>query len=514
MTVAAGLGARAVAGRFTAATGVWSALAALSAAAVPFVAYTGLILHHFYVKGAFLLDSGLLAFLASHADPAFLTPRAFGEGSFLTIHIVPIFLVTGVMRSLLPVSDAQFFAGFIGFCQALPGIAVFWLLRSGFGMRRPAGLAIATLLGTAFSFNGLALAIARYPHFEMLAVGSFALFAVALFLKRPVLAGAFFALCLATREDVGLHIFAVLFVYIALNRWRGVGWRDQRTEIAFALAAFAYSGAILLAQAALSTGPTPVARIYFGDPPFAHLAIDTTVARLLGYALFRAYIILPAAVAAIWAILTRNPYIIVGYVAFLPWGLLQLVAQSDIAGTLSAYYAYPFMIASFWPLLGVLLEWRRRGVEGRTAAPMLAFAAMIAVSFTAVSWQLNPGGLELPGDFFDPPSQIRQATTERAIAEISRSRPLLGTVRIEAGIVAIAPDDFLPSETIASGDSLLPDTIVYFSEGYEAERAGQLAAAARLVRRYRVPGTSLRLATDRDIPANSALGALLAPSAQ
>ncbi len=42
--------------------------------AVPFGALTSLVLYHFYVKGSFLLDSGLLAYLAAHDDPALVTP--------------------------------------------------------------------------------------------------------------------------------------------------------------------------------------------------------------------------------------------------------------------------------------------------------------------------------------------------------------------------------------------------------------------------------------------------------
>src|SRR6266446_8460310 len=132
--------------------------------AVPFAAFTSLVLYHFYVRGSFLLDSGLLAYLAAHGGPVLPTPHVLGGQSFFATHLTPIFLVTAQLRRWLPVYDAQFFALFIGFCHALPGIGVFWLLHSGFGQRRPAGILLAAIIGMAFSFNGLALAIARYPH--------------------------------------------------------------------------------------------------------------------------------------------------------------------------------------------------------------------------------------------------------------------------------------------------------------------------------------------------------------
>ena len=50
--------------------GCFALLGAAAAFAVPFAAFTSLVLYHFYVRGAFLLDSGLLAYLIAHGGPA------------------------------------------------------------------------------------------------------------------------------------------------------------------------------------------------------------------------------------------------------------------------------------------------------------------------------------------------------------------------------------------------------------------------------------------------------------
>src|SRR5438874_963020 len=210
---------------------VWAVAAALFVAAVPFAAFTALTLYHFYVKGGFFWDSGLLAFLMSQVDPRLPTPPLFGGESFFGTHFTPIFVLLSLIRRLLSVSDAQFFAGFTGLCHALPGLAVFWLLYSGFRLRTALWLAVAAIVSIAFCFNGLALAIARYPHFEMLIIGTALLFFVALARGRPLAAGLFFAACLATREDAGFHLFGPLFLLVALNRFRRIAWRDQRLEL-------------------------------------------------------------------------------------------------------------------------------------------------------------------------------------------------------------------------------------------------------------------------------------------
>src|SRR5947199_278203 len=124
---------------------------------------------------------------------------------------------------------------------------VFWVLYSGYRLRTPIGVTIAAVLALAFSFNGLALAIARYPHFELLIVGMALLFFVALSQGRLATAAICFTICLATREDAGFHLFAILSLLIGLNRWRGISWHEQRHEVAFSLLALAYSiGALAL----------------------------------------------------------------------------------------------------------------------------------------------------------------------------------------------------------------------------------------------------------------------------
>ena len=195
---------------------------ALAVGIVPFAAYATLILYHFYIRGGFLGDSGLLAFLIGASDPRLPVPPIMADGSFFAIHVAPIFVALSPIRSLLPLTGPQFFALFSGLCHALPALAVFWVLYSGYRLRTRWGVGVAAVLALAFSFNGLALAIARYPHFEMLIVGTALLFFVALLQGRLAVAAICFAICLATREDAGFHLFAILFLLIGLNRWRGM----------------------------------------------------------------------------------------------------------------------------------------------------------------------------------------------------------------------------------------------------------------------------------------------------
>ena len=108
------------------------------ATGLPFVGFARLVLFHFYARGSFLLDSGLLAFLTWHNDMSLTRPDSFSSGSFFATHMSPLFLLTGALSRIVPCSMPQFFAGFIGFSHALPALALFWLLVEGYGLRRGA----------------------------------------------------------------------------------------------------------------------------------------------------------------------------------------------------------------------------------------------------------------------------------------------------------------------------------------------------------------------------------------
>src|SRR5437762_7748157 len=78
---------------------------ALAVGIVPFAAFATLILYHFYIRGSFLWDSGLLAFLLGMRDPLLAVPPIMSDGSFFAIHVTPIFVALSPLRSALPRSE-------------------------------------------------------------------------------------------------------------------------------------------------------------------------------------------------------------------------------------------------------------------------------------------------------------------------------------------------------------------------------------------------------------------------
>jgi hypothetical protein len=472
--------------------------------AVPFILFYRLILFHFYVRGAMLSDTGRLGALMWHNTAALRQPPMLGGESFFAVHVAPMLLLVSAISHVLPLSMPQMFASFVGVCHGLLALAVFWLLVDGYGMRRGGPLALAALASGAFAFNGLAIAIARFPHFETLAAACLLLFLVALVLERRAIAIAAFACALATREDVGLHAFGFLAVWLAANRLRGEPWRSDAWIIGFALTGLLYSATVLLAQHVAFPGHSSFARIYLGNPPFAGLTLRRVGGRLLALVKLHAAILLPAIGTGWWASRTHNPFLLLGYAACIPWTLLNLLASSELAGWMVGYYAFPFLVAMAWPWLAIFIR-RRPGPDPAAATiPLTAgLLAMIAASLLPIGqdWD-DEGRMPMPRAFLHAPSVARRALTDHAIAAIAEARPALGRLIVDESVAALSPFAF-PSTEIAKATDDEPDTVVFFEHGFDADR---LRAAPGLPLRYAVPGTAIRIATDRREQTMRALG--------
>jgi signal transduction histidine kinase len=481
----------------------------LLAAAPAFIAYANFILNHFYRYGAVLLDTAMFADVVWHKPASLPMSPLFHVTSFYALHIAPILTLMSALSSLFPLSMVQWFALFTGVAQALPAVAVFWILTSEYGLRDGWRIGLAALLAIAFSFNGLAIAQVRYPHFEIVMAASLMLFLVAWWRRRFVLAAVFFALALLCREDAGFHAVAVLGVVVAMNRWNGVPLSEQKPALIFLAVGFVYSAGALMLASALFPGHSTFVRVYLGTPPFVH--VDGALVKLRGlvYLFARTYIFLPAACALAWAIVARNPYLLIGYIAFIPWTVLHLFAKSDIAGTLSGYYGFPFLIAAFWPLIG----WRmKRRPSGPWWEPLAGFGVMILASFTALSAHQNPSGTRIWEGFTDPPAIMEQARVEQAATAILADRSRMGRILAGGSIAALRPWGFRPDETFQEAPPGLPDTLVNFSNDRDQKAIADLAAMSGLGRIYAVPGTPIRVITNREASDFPALGPLLTAS--
>jgi len=482
------------------------------AAALPFFAYGFFILDHFYRAGGLLNDAGYLAHMMFAGGPSLLVGKAvlLGNPSFYAFHVAPLFTLTSFVSAPAPLSIPQWFALYVGAGHALLTVGVFWFLTGPCRMRSPGQALLAGLLAVGFGFNGIAIGMIKFPHFEILIPAAIILFLIAWSQGRLILAGVWFALALAVREDVGFQIAALLIVLTALDHWLGVAAREKAT-LAFIAAGLIYSLAIGGAQRAIFPDTSLLIWNYVGNPPFAHLSWPLVATRFFGYFTYRSYIMLPAVVAIVWAIAARNPYIVVGYVAFLPWFVLQMLAVNDAIGTIPYHYAYPFIIASFWPLLAMRLAARRGNTPMNRPATLAGFAAMLLASYIGIGRQANPSGADPWLAFTSIPSLSEERAVDRAIRVLHDAHGELGRIAAEDGVAALATADYAEAETFWPQPPRTADTVIYFPRGYCANAARALIASARLNHVYTIVGTPMILATDRGLADMPILAPLLAP---
>ena len=90
---------------------------------------------------------------------------------------------------------------------------------------------------------------------------------------------------------------------------------------------------------------------------------------------------------------------------------------------------------------------------------------------------------------------------------------------MDNSVAALAPNAFAGDEMLspdgqgatAGVATATPDTVAFFTNGYDAARLRTIADSAGLARRYTIPGTPLHLAARRKLEDIPVLAGLLAP---
>lgn len=481
---------------------IYRPILAAFVASIPFVAFSTLTLNYFYCLGALYGDAGVIAYVMSHNSIVLIMPKVAGGSSFFATHFTPIFLPLSVLSRVIPLSNVQYFALFSGICYMLPAIAVYWLLISTYKMASNFRCLSAAIISVLFAFNGIALAAARNPHFEMLIVGSGICFFVALVQSRYGIAMIFFLICLATREDAGFDLFALIFTTIAGNYFIGISLARQRPQIIFGVIAILYSIIVIGFQRIYFPHGNALRTVYFGTPPFSTISFNVIINRLAFYIVDRLYIFLPAYIAVMWAIRTREFVYVSGFVAFLPWILLNLFAASPYAGSLSNYYSFPLIFSLCWPLISYLLRYQYSDLVLPTRlrdGPIPLFCILVISSFVGVQFQQNPQNIEFPSSYYEFPSLKKQKLTDIAVRGFAVSTSRLGRVAADGSVIALDPNEFNETQILWNLQRQSPNTIIFFARGQGTDIAVNLAFRDKLDFHYKIPGTSLYVASDRNL---------------
>jgi hypothetical protein len=359
---------------------------------------TNYTLNHFYVNGGYMLDSGWFAYLSANSVnwPA-SNPPSIG-GTYFSTHFSPAFYIyTAIYKLLSNIGfikiDIIWFSITQGIWFALAAASTFVLLTNNSKPSAAKRFWIFTASLTVV-FNGVFLASIGFPHFEIaipaLLVTFFA-FHIKGYTKTAIL---FLCLGLLMREDAGLHYFGLFFLLASYFFFfsKKTGVKEIKFYSRLAISCFVYSLlAIAIQKIYFSTGDNALARVYLGEPAFAHISEDFIKERLKFIADNRLYIFIPVFLTIIISIYKKSWGLLIGVGAVFPWIIFSLLGISFQAGTLTSYYAFPVAIAFFWPAIAyAIFLYPRENYAIRSGHISITDVSIIA--FSSVLFYIGSAG--------------------------------------------------------------------------------------------------------------------------
>ena len=326
---------------------------------LPQVVIANSLLHHFYVHGAPLYDTGWFAYWTTHALTLDVTTiPSINDHPMLATHVFlfffPLSYIYQIFSSFL--SEQVYFSIVQGAWAGMVSLAVFLI---GYGAIRSWLLAVVSV---ATGLNPFVFTSTAFPHVEMAMPAFIALFIGCWIRLREhhrlrwlsflPLAGL-----LSVREDAGLHGFVLFILLSAYFWWRARERRDiWRFFGLVSLICIGYSVVAFLVRQSFSPSDDILVWKFVGSPPYAHLTFDLILERLAFIASNREYVYIPLLALALLAVLQRSLLPLIAVVSVLPWMLWHLIAKDQLAGTFFPYTMAPVMVVMFWPLLSALLR--------------------------------------------------------------------------------------------------------------------------------------------------------------
>jgi hypothetical protein len=495
------------------------------------VALSNAVLNVFYHYGA-LTDATRYSSLVWHQTWRLMQPPAVGNYCFFNDHITWFFWLPSLVSWVLPVDRIPFLAWFTGLSNALAGFG-FWLLLDELWQTRdlpPArrwAAALAKGAATlAFSLNAHIQSMLSQAHPDVLGPAFTFIFLWALLRERRALTVTSFILALSQREDMGFHLFALLFLVAALDILRRRPRACWEPLAAYACFAFAY-GALALAVKRLFFQDWGIFSFhYIGSPPFHHLTVALMQHRIENLLFYRPWIMGPGLVALLWALAARNLYIFLAWAAYVPWLLLTITASLPVVGEIDLHYGYPFLIAGAWPLLAASrLFTEPRGLAFAPRAAAFGAAALLLVQQPVSVYP----DVSFSFDWFNV-TRFPEVAAKPAYDALEKALPhfMIPDWRVDQGVLGIAPyatdvdNDSVrgPDWNSSSGAGVDPfalperdvNAVFYFTNGYSMRQVADLIGFNHLDHHYKLRGGRIYLSTSVDIKVSPELAQIFEPA--
>ena len=340
-----------------------SALLLSAAAALALVYWLNFnfILNLIFAEGAYGGDMGLVGGLLYKPALVLETPSAFQTPGrspiYYSTHFTPIHFLLGWPTHFVNVNTvyltAAYLAGVIALAASSASFLVWRMVRSSLLQVSPWYAAVAIFLSTLLlAFSGLLLHAVAFPHFEFLFLPFGALFFYFSFSGRYAAASIPFALAIMVRGDNALHLAGFIFVWmIYLRFWLRRSLVELNPWLTYMVVALLIGMALIAAQRKFFPGDDALVRVYLGNPIFGHITLPGIGMRVVNMVSARVDLLVCAASALLLSILARDPRYVLGYVACIPWLVLNLLGINEGPYLLTLHYGFPFGLAVIWPII-------------------------------------------------------------------------------------------------------------------------------------------------------------------
>jgi hypothetical protein len=473
--------------------------------AVTFLLHYNYLINTYYHFGAAYNDAGILSQIVWRSDWKLTPPLFFVNYSFYGVHVTPIFNVLNALSYFVNTHMAEFYSTFIAATYASLALTLFYIISRCVILRNHWQIAGVALLCALFGFNPIIMNGIWIGHFEYAIPLGILLFVISYtqgFRWGTLVA---FVFTLSIREDAGLHLVAVLGLVGLLKVYQQRSFSAAKHEIVYSLIALIYSGlAMWLSLASRNYFGSTFQDIYSGKPPFAHISWTMLWERLSLISTEHIYLWSGFLLTVVVTIKSRNPYMLIGYAAYIPWFIMNWIAVNPNTGHLYAYYAFPFITSLAWPLLGVALQ---HGFPLPKYAVKQAFRLQIALVLVGlIMWndvekkpEFGPIFGARWGSYTIQHGAENRVQVRDFIGKLQSGAGNLGAVIADNGILSLAKGGQYQGKNMFRVEADKPANTIIYMEPYGVPAPEVLAHAAKnkLATRYCMPATTVCIITDR-----------------
>jgi hypothetical protein len=248
---------------------------------------------------------------------------------------------------------------------------------------------------------------------------------------------------------------------------------------------------------------------YIGSPPYKHLTMEVLEARIKQVFFSFSSLWIAAIILLTCSIYQKNIYLIIGFVANIPWLAFNICAVNNNIAALYTYYSFPLMIVLAWPILSTLIQYGPSPPKKRVKQAIF-LQALILVSglFSWKPWEnkfvFEPSYAARWGSWTLQEGVLHSDKANEFIDTLQTQSKIIGPIAVSYSVGSLITD-WETQKLLMSAEQYILDkkpirinTFIKFSKDIglvSTDEFNKIISKNNLVNYYYVPNTTIRLFT-------------------